>query len=105
MTAGAEPQFVPSGLDSELYQIEAQLRAQGLERLPAESFLQWRDRIQPQLPKSQRPVFNDILTLHYRYRFDPAGLTTAERAQLKMLSKKWGIQRPESQRISESLKS
>ncbi|MEL6816193.1 MAG: transglutaminase-like domain-containing protein, partial [Cyanobacteria bacterium J06598_3] len=87
--ASADAQVVPSGLDSELYQIEARLSEQGLERLPAESFLQWRDRIQPQLLNNN--TLQTILTLHYRYRFDPTGLNPVERQQLQHLSKTWLI--------------
>ncbi|MEL6779058.1 MAG: transglutaminase-like domain-containing protein [Cyanobacteria bacterium J06597_16] len=81
--------FVPSGLDSELYEIEALLGEQGLGRLQEESFLQWCDRLQPALSASQYDTFKTILTLHYRYRFDPTGLSEIERQQLQQLSEQW----------------
>ena len=87
--AGAGTHFLPSGLDSELYQIEALLSEQGLQRLSGESFLQWCDRIQPELSAPQHPSFKEILTLHYRYRFDPEGLSPTERQQLQQLSKQF----------------
>jgi len=77
------------GLDSELYEIEQQLASQGLERQAAESFLQWCDRLQPHLPNSQLAALKDILHLHYRYRFDPNTLGTADRKRLKALSQQW----------------
>ncbi|MGD1864883.1 MAG: transglutaminase family protein [Phormidesmis sp.] len=80
---------VPKGLDSELYEIEQLLNAQDLHRQPAESFLQWGDRIQQALSEPQWLTFQKILALHYQYRFDPHSLSTAEREQLRTLSKKW----------------
>ena len=85
----ANSRYLPTGLDSELYQIEAQLKARGLERLPAESFLQWGDRLQQHLSTAQYAGLQDLLLLHYRYRFDPKGLDKEERQRLKLLSKTW----------------
>ncbi|MEN8447674.1 MAG: transglutaminase-like domain-containing protein, partial [Cyanobacteria bacterium J06555_13] len=87
-SAEAGASFVPSGLDSELYQIEALLGEQGLARLSEESFLRWCDRIQFQLPADNNTL-QTILTLHYRYRFDPAGLSPTDRQQLQQLSEAW----------------
>ena len=80
---------IAKGLDSELYEIEQQLSAQNLQRLPAESFLKWGDRLQKNLSDSQWLAFQEILALHYRYRFDPYSLDTTERQRLKTLSKEW----------------
>lgn len=77
------------GLDSELYQIEQQLSAQNLSRFPAESSRQWGQRMQEHLSKSQGLALEKILSLHYRYRFDPNGLNSAERQQLETLSQIW----------------
>ena len=82
-------QALPSGLDSELYQIEAHLRAKGLERLPAESFVQWGDRLQSHLSAAQHTTLKALLVLHYRYRFDPEGLEEEERLRLRALSADW----------------
>ncbi len=87
--SSANERPTPNGLDSELYEIEQQLKAENLQRLPAESFLQWGDRIQKTFSEPQRSALKEILALHYRYRFDPCELNTAEREQLKTLSKKW----------------
>ena len=84
-----ESRYLASGLDSELYQIEAQLNAQGLERLPAESFLQWCDRIKIHLNATQNNTLKAALALHYRYRFDPNGLDEKERLRLRSLSTSW----------------
>ncbi|MEO0770034.1 MAG: transglutaminase-like domain-containing protein [Cyanobacteria bacterium J06649_4] len=83
--------FLPSGLDSELYNIEAQLKAQmeDSQRLPAESFVRWGDRMQSSLTPSQQKILKEMLTLHYRYRFDPRSLNEIERQRLTTLSKQW----------------
>ncbi len=80
---------VAKGLDSELYDIEQHLSAQDLQRLPAESFLQWGDRLRENLSEIQWAGLQTILMLHYRHRFDPNSLGTAERQQLEVLSKRW----------------
>jgi len=82
-------ELILQGLDSELYEIERLLNAQDLQRQPAESFIQWSDRIQPNLSESQQLTLQKILSLHYQYRFDPQELTNLERERLKTLSKKW----------------
>ena len=80
---------LPMGLDSELYDIEAQLKRQGLQRLSGESVLQWCDRIRPSFSEMQWEDLQEILALHYRYRFDPCSLGGAEREQLRTLSRAW----------------
>jgi hypothetical protein len=73
------------GLDSEFYQFERQLVANGFHRHPGEPLSEWlarslkkteRERIQQPLQK--------LLQLHYRYRFDPGGLNASEREQLRL---------------------
>lgn len=81
--------LVSAGLDSELYDIEQQLIEQGLERRPAESFLQWGERLQGHLTEPKMTALKEILALHYRYRFDPQALRTSERQQLTELSQQW----------------
>lgn len=82
-------QFLPAGLDSEFYQIEACLKEKGLERLAAESFIQWSDRLQEHLSSGQYSDLQTLLSLHYRYRFDPEGLEGEARQKLKRLSESW----------------
>ena len=77
------------GLDSEFYKIETWLHEQNLQRSPAESLLQWRSRLQAHLPKSQYESMQEILALHYRYRFDPQPLNPQERQQLYQLCQQW----------------
>lgn len=81
--------LIRSGLDSEFYAIDRALGELGLHRLSGESFKQWLLRIQPHLPDYQYSTLQQILDLHHRYRFDPQGLGTMERQQLKELSQSW----------------
>ena len=82
-------QVLRSGLDSELYEIEVLLAKRGLERLPAESFSQWCCRIKPRLSAVQSADLERAIALHYRYRFDPQGLSKAERLKLESLGENW----------------
>jgi len=92
-------EILRQGLDSELFAIEQQLSKQDLQRLPAESFRQWKARAQAHLSqasfegtmptRSQWFALEEILELHYRYRFDPYSLSAAERKQLATLSQAW----------------
>jgi len=72
------------GLDSEFYQLEKRLGERGLERQPSEALAHWLRRAaeEPTLAKIRLPL-QDLLRLHYRYRFDPQGLTAAERTTLR----------------------
>lgn len=70
------------GSDSEFYAVEQKLAALGLDRLEGESVGQWLKRVQelkPEMVKELPP----LVRLHYRYRFDPEGLSAEERAKLK----------------------
>ena len=72
------------GLDSEFYQLEQKLRRNGLFRAPDEPLSAWLQRAtnDPQLAGLKLSLEN-ILLLHYRYRFDPRGLTQSERQALR----------------------
>lgn len=67
------------GADSELYLLERELERRGLGRAAAETAMSWAERIAPRLP----PGLREVVQLHYRYRFDPAGLTAADRERLR----------------------
>jgi hypothetical protein len=72
------------GLDSEFYRLESALADRGLPRPPNESLADWLERA-TRAPEFTplRPGLQQLLQLHYRYRFDPAGLGEAEREQLR----------------------
>lgn len=72
------------GLDSEFYRIEQKLLRNGLVRGPDEPMSTWLQRATKDAPLAQlKQPLENILSLHYRYRFDPRGLTPAERQTLR----------------------
>jgi transglutaminase-like putative cysteine protease len=70
------------GQDSEFYLIAERLRAAGLGRQGDEPPFAWIERI-------HATELTPILDLHYRYRFDPAGLDATERSALRAQSEVW----------------
>jgi len=80
-----------AGADSEFYLIEARLiAAQGL-RPPGEPLARWLERLARERGEASgaTEARSEILPLHYRHRFDPAGLGTAERALLRRRVRTW----------------
>src|SRR4030095_4122067 len=89
----AAPPLHP-GHDSEFYRIAGRLdaerrgrrarrlEAEGRGRRPTEPASAWIDRI-------QAPELRPIVALHYRYRFDPAGLDANGRAALRDSAEAW----------------
>ena len=76
------------GLDSEFYLIEQELIAQGFERHAGETLAGWISRIEPSWVNTTETL-KPIVSLHYRYRFDPAGLSPAERESLRASARLW----------------
>jgi hypothetical protein len=73
------------GLDSEFYELEKRLAKKGYVRQPQESAGQWLMRAvesTPGLNKTEQSA-KEVLRLHYKYRFDPEGLTGEERERLR----------------------
>jgi hypothetical protein len=79
---GATPNW--PGLDSEFYQIERRLAERGVRRQPGEPLSGWLRRAltDPALAEV-RDRLGELLRLHYRYRFDPQGLSQADREALR----------------------
>jgi hypothetical protein len=77
------------GEDSEFYQIEARLARAGCARAPHEPFSDWLARIACDHAKINVAPLQELLRLHYRYRFDPAGLSAPERARLTADVRRW----------------
>jgi transglutaminase-like putative cysteine protease len=86
------------GLDSEFYQLERRIASFGLGRQKSEPLSEWLERSmrQPAVQAAQYPL-QELLRLHYRYRFDPQGLSVAERRQLRSTVQEClaKVQRPE----------
>ena len=80
-----------AGADSELYLVEGRLHTLGFSRGPGESLLHWLRRIEAStaLPAQACIGLRRLLDLHYRYRFDPAGLDVADRDRLKAQAHAW----------------
>lgn len=80
----------PTGGDSELYLIEKVLKESGFTRHHSETMKNWLSRLEKDLPASYSiNELKGILELHYRYRFDPQGITPAERRRLKSAIRSW----------------
>jgi hypothetical protein len=75
------------GLDSEFYEIEKQLAQRGLLRGPNEALAGWLERAaaEPRLMDLEDPL-RALLRLHYRYRFDPNGLSESDREELRRIA-------------------
>ena len=77
-------------MDSALYLIERELLLQGYDRKPWEPLLKWFRRIEEETSGDfSSESLGAILTLHYRYRFDPRGITGEERDRLGALVQDW----------------
>jgi hypothetical protein len=79
-----------AGSDSEFYLIEKALNKAGFARHPTETLQNWIRGLSKNPPALHG--INDLkslLALHYRYRFDPKGIKTIERAALKSGSQSW----------------
>jgi transglutaminase-like putative cysteine protease len=77
-----------AGFDSEFYLAEKRLADLGFHRLPGETLTDWLRRVDAASPVALAPL-RPALRLHYQYRFDPAGLTPADRATLRTLVQDW----------------
>ncbi len=83
-----QPTQPPPGMDSEFYLVEKRLQELGFVRGHEEPLGIWLDRVNGSAPRNGFPL-EELLRLHYRYRFDPAGLDRAEREVLKDKSVAW----------------
>ncbi len=77
-----------TGADSDFYRIEQRLTEQGWGRLAHETARDWLARLQTDA-KMDIAVLAEIVALHNRYRFDPAGLDATQRTRLKAVVGGW----------------
>jgi transglutaminase-like putative cysteine protease len=81
---------MPTGADSAFYEIERTLSRLAFPRAPAEPLSVWVRRVAAaELPDVDTRRLPALLALHYRYRFDPAGLAADERAALGAQARTW----------------
>ena len=80
--------FLP-GTDSEFYWIERHLTAWTDDRPQGSTLSEWLQFRLKGGSQAEMSELTSLLRLHYRYRFDPAGLTEDERAQLREGAVKW----------------
>ena len=85
-----------TGGDSEFFLVERALARSGLPRGSGETVMEWLARIGPGLPEGMRASeLIELASLHYRHRFDPAGLAPADRQRLKASAQRWLALNPE----------
>lgn len=72
-------------MDSPFYRLQDRIIELGHARVPGESLRDWLQRLPSGLP-IDRDAAARALSLHYRYRFDPAGLNESELALLARTS-------------------
>jgi len=79
------------GQDSEFYLIERRMAQLGHPRQDAEAVTEWLARVAAPLDAA---ALQQLARLHYRHRFDPAGLSAAERGTLRAQALAWLAQHP-----------
>jgi transglutaminase-like putative cysteine protease len=79
------------GHDSEFYLVERRMAQLGHARRDAEAVTEWLARTAAE-PGSE--ALKPLARLHYRHRFDPAGLSAAERQTLRREALAWLEQHP-----------
>jgi hypothetical protein len=85
-----EVRDVRKGIDSPFYLIEEKLSKSGYGRRASETLTDWLTRIETVHPQTVFPKFlKPILNLHYRYRFDPKGITTHQMALFRSDVQLW----------------
>jgi len=76
------------GADSEFYQIERCAAERGWARRPHETARDWLARLRADAPLDTQAL-GEIVELHYRYRFDPAGIDGHTRTRLTQAATAW----------------
>ena len=78
------------GMDSKFYEIEKRLTELGFSRYPYETFSNWIRRIEKVKPPAiSTDPLHDMLALHYRCRYDPCGISPAEKSALASGVSSW----------------
>ena len=82
-----------AGKDSEFYLVEKRLAQLGHARQVNEALGEWLARVAAQTGPDAASL-QQLARLHYRHRFDPAGLPAAEREDLRAQAFAWLAQHP-----------
>jgi transglutaminase-like putative cysteine protease len=82
------------GRDSELYLVESRMAQLGYARQKAETMAEWMARVVANTG-TDAAVLDALSRLHYRHRFDPDGLSAAERLALRAHALAWLDLHPE----------
>jgi transglutaminase-like putative cysteine protease len=86
----ADDRAAVTGRDSEFFAVERALARAGFPRERGETVTAWLVRIGSRLPESvDKTPLAELARLHYRYRFDPTGISVAERERLKATATEW----------------
>jgi transglutaminase-like putative cysteine protease len=84
------PRPPSAGGDSEFYRVERRLGDLGFKRPAGQPLGRWLDAMAEAPPPGVAVTpLRPLLALHYRYRFDPAGLAGAERERLRVEAEAW----------------
>ena len=87
--APAGPRSAHPGADSDFYGVESRLAGLGWTRPASEALSEWLERIARQgTPGLDVESAREALRLHYRYRFDPEGITGRDRDELRRLAQR-----------------
>ena len=85
-----EQQAIAVGADSEIYLIEQELNKLGCPRDRAETWQHWLQRLQNDVDNlAILGELNFIIQMHYRYCFDPQGISDRERERLRTACLAW----------------
>lgn len=85
----AAPRADWPGMDSDFYEILSRLESAGLSRYPGETVGRWLNRLRDVATRFEFEPLQFILKLHYRYRFDPIGITEQDKVLLKNKTAEW----------------
>ena len=86
----SKPRFLKAGADSDFYRIEQRLNELGLRRYPWETLAIWLSRIERTVGyRVSLDIPRKSLALHYRYRFDPRGLSASEKSRMTSMISDW----------------
>jgi len=85
------------GIDSAFYDIERRLQDAGFVRHDWETLSAWMTRLMGRSAALPLDALAPLLDLHYRYRFDPAGISAEEMTRLQDAAQAWLAAHPSAE--------